>query len=547
MAHTVRLEVSVTDFGAVGDGVTDDTQAIANALAIGDVVRFPNPPSYYKVTDDAGLLPLQLRSGQTIIGPGKWNECIQGDGSDIILKGGTIGGTLIDHVTILDLNISNTDYSCLQLYNSRTFNVQRCQFDSTNCDTVDIEYSWRAVFRDNRVATNGSGAWAIRVMNTMDGVVLDSNNVTGSTTGNCIDIGEATGATLRCNTFESTLVGYGIRVGGNDADSGVSSGVLIEGNYFESIAKPISIGETYFVYGASVASNRITTEALDPDDVSYGINLARVQCSTIKNNFFIGCETVKVTVSAVDDTATYTVTLNGTDFDYPAVGGDLEADILAGLQAVVDASGSYTATVVSSTLEIELDASPVQNFSSAVSATAAGGLSLSHPPFLYLDNSSNSADDLVYNEIVYNYVANQQAQYDIDTVTWKTFGYNRIQFDDGEEMTGLTREWISDTIDPSVGTASGICIVPQNGKGGLIDMIEIIEATGTLGCTVRVGYSGDTDENTGVDPSTLSYTNGRAECPVNVIWRIRSTSDLLYEVVSGAGTGSFRIRVRYRI
>jgi hypothetical protein len=46
----MRDTVSVKDFGAVGDGVADDTEAIKAAVATGKAVYFPQPSAYYNVT-----------------------------------------------------------------------------------------------------------------------------------------------------------------------------------------------------------------------------------------------------------------------------------------------------------------------------------------------------------------------------------------------------------------------------------------------------------------------------------------------------------------
>jgi len=46
----LRDSVSVMDFGAVGDGTTDDTAAIQAAENTGKAVYFPDPSSFYRVT-----------------------------------------------------------------------------------------------------------------------------------------------------------------------------------------------------------------------------------------------------------------------------------------------------------------------------------------------------------------------------------------------------------------------------------------------------------------------------------------------------------------
>lgn len=63
----LREHVSIMDFGAVGDGITDDTQAIQAAIAsfggMPGIVHFPNPVVAYVVT-----APLQIGKGLTFVG-----------------------------------------------------------------------------------------------------------------------------------------------------------------------------------------------------------------------------------------------------------------------------------------------------------------------------------------------------------------------------------------------------------------------------------------------------------------------------------------------
>lgn len=62
----LREIVSVTDFGAVGDGVTDDTAAFTAALAAADTVFVPDPLTSYKLT-----AKIAIGGSQTLVGLNK--------------------------------------------------------------------------------------------------------------------------------------------------------------------------------------------------------------------------------------------------------------------------------------------------------------------------------------------------------------------------------------------------------------------------------------------------------------------------------------------
>jgi hypothetical protein len=67
--------VNVLDYGAVGDGVADDTAAIQAALAAGagGVVVFPQPASFYRLGSSLGDIP----ANTTLQGPGRYSPCLK--------------------------------------------------------------------------------------------------------------------------------------------------------------------------------------------------------------------------------------------------------------------------------------------------------------------------------------------------------------------------------------------------------------------------------------------------------------------------------------
>lgn len=86
------------------------------------------------------------------------------------------------------------------------------------------------------------------------------------------------------------------------------------------------------------------------------------------------------------------------------------------------------------------------------------------------------------------------------------------------------------------------------GLGGRVTKVEVIEKQGTITSTLSVGTSSSSAELVNVDPETLSYTDGRATATLlNSSALVRSTESAVYRVVAGIGTGTFRVRITYRV
>lgn len=59
-----------------------------------------------------------------------------------------------------------------------------------------------------------------------------------------------------------------------------------------------------------------------------------------------------IEVDTVDTSTTYTVTLNGVDYDYVPAGGDGEPEILAGLRDAINAGGDFVASATATVLTV---------------------------------------------------------------------------------------------------------------------------------------------------------------------------------------------------
>ena len=108
----------------------------------------------------------------------------------------------------------------------------------------------------------------------------------------------------------------------------------------------------------------------------------------------------------------------------------------------------------------------------------------------------------------------------------------------------------SGTITADVGLTAFFAFNDFNplGLGGKIIKVEVFEKSGTITSTLSAGRSGNGSEIISVDPETLSYVNGRADVTlITETATLRSTEDAVYRVTAGVGTGTFRVRITYRV
>jgi hypothetical protein len=163
-AGIVGLIVNVKDpaYGALGDGVTDDTTAIiaANAAAAGRPVYFP--PGTYKMTTitltDANL---------NWFGAGVGASIISGTTSVSMLNLTDATNTAYKNFSGLSFGSSGAYTRLFNLSNGQNVNFSQCSFDGSNCTESCIRNDGDAGFSSYRISNcdftaGASSAFAIR-------------------------------------------------------------------------------------------------------------------------------------------------------------------------------------------------------------------------------------------------------------------------------------------------------------------------------------------------------------------------------------------------
>lgn len=85
-------------------------------------------------------------------------------------------------------------------------------------------------------------------------------------------------------------------------------------------------------------------------------------------------KTCKVQVDTLDNSQTWTVTLAGTDFDFVSDADTTAAEVLNGLQALIDADAAYSAEVNVAEDELTITGADDDDYTIAVSVTGGTGV-----------------------------------------------------------------------------------------------------------------------------------------------------------------------------
>lgn len=219
--------LNVKQFGAVGDGVTDDTAAITSSIALGGVVNFPSGTyliTSYSITPPSNTYLLGEGQGTSVI---KFNSTTTTSKVDFDTSNGDI---TFEALTIEHDGVVSETCQIIGFYGSRV-TVKNCEITSQDSATVDTA--------TNAFHFNSSVVEDIKVLNCfihqINRVILRPNATTGITTN----------VTFDGNTIQELGEG-GVQF---NYPNGAIAGVKITNNYFKNF---YTGGEQIFCGGASL-------------------------------------------------------------------------------------------------------------------------------------------------------------------------------------------------------------------------------------------------------------------------------------------------------
>lgn len=289
---------NVVAFGAIGDGVTNDTAAIQAALDTGKAVYVPDPPVTYLVDT------LVLAQGQTVEGAGQFSGPtaayggkfqFTGNGVDpVFLLGDGTGAKR--QMTLRDLSAYNDGADVVKVDTAPNTLIERVRLRNPgNACGINLSVSYRVAIRDCWIA----GLTGIKALNNCNGLTIENVTCTGGSVGRAMQIGQSQGIRIVSNIIESSY--DGIWIGGtSDVGDGNCNGVLITANYFEQVGTPLVLGKQFSIVGLECVGNFISNAAASV--ITYRtamIQFGRIRNGLIANNALLPIN--KVAYPAADN------------------------------------------------------------------------------------------------------------------------------------------------------------------------------------------------------------------------------------------------------
>jgi len=299
--------VSVVDFGATGDGKTDDRAAIQAAIDAGDEIHFPDAPKFYRVVGSLQIGGSHQTGAKRLIGhrpcrgggafPGK-PSLVQGDGSAplFVAKGTTQQNRAIEIIGLSALNHGHSVVDFMSGIDAMIDNCWLLSLKNTEA-TIRLRESYNVTIRESTIGCSGGG-FAITAYQQCNKLRIQNCRLGGGDVGGAVHVEQSANVQLEGNLVELGLYGFvvssGIRLDhpdeGNVEGAGVCHALRITSNYFENVQHPLVIGSALnlakhpgqAVFAAVIESNNIGTYGFD----SPLMTLGRLKGAAIKGNSF---------------------------------------------------------------------------------------------------------------------------------------------------------------------------------------------------------------------------------------------------------------------
>ena len=180
--------VNVKDYGAVGDGVENDTNAFDNAFTASDVVYVPNGSylldAQYVMPDDKILLG-ESRDGVILLVSGQFsfqigtndiikNITFNGNGSTGVLRADTVDGFTLDNILVIG---TSSDYG-VSIYMANQFSINNIEAKGFTTDNISISDCTNSII--TKLISSAAGRYGFVIGNS-NNIVLSNSKIHDNT------------------------------------------------------------------------------------------------------------------------------------------------------------------------------------------------------------------------------------------------------------------------------------------------------------------------------------------------------------------------------
>jgi hypothetical protein len=328
-------QTNVLDYGAVGDGVTDDSAAIQAAINAGQHIYIPE--GTYLLSTPISF----IARNQIISGDGMWQTVLLGqvqigDG-DVIVP--NIRRCQLHHIQVDD--DGRYDYA-VEINKSRDTRIEHC-----NISGIRQNSSVSCFILNNRIG-RGLGDWAYLSKDYSNGSVISNNIITGGSGAGAINVrGPMTVGTINSNVIESSLHGIWIASEAvvSTGDAGACTSISLRGNYIEQCSTPYKIAKIFTVTALRLENSYIGNSSISVVPA----RTAAFDLGRLRNSNIVNCN-----VALFEDTGTPAnseklfevgvVTATSMDFNQNYIAQVLYSDLSSNWDPI-EITGAYAASL----------------------------------------------------------------------------------------------------------------------------------------------------------------------------------------------------------